>query len=431
MSYISFITAVNSRNQFPEIRAIMKEAHPGSTLERLQSERKAVEARRKFGKTQVPKKPSVNLVGLVPERAVTDSFVQLYLSTFEQTYRILHLPTFWVDYEAFWKSPQDCKSGFVAVLLLILASVRCMSQKEEWSFDLNGSSARTEAISWIVACDSWLQQQSQKHRTISMYQVMCLRVLAASANSLKVKQAKLFAEALLEYFKAAGMHRDPSLLEGRCSAFDQEMRRRLWATVMELELQGSLDRGTPSSLSSTPFDSKPPLNVDDEELLIDAIRNPIPRPSEEYTSASYLNLSSRTISLRISLCSLINDPRSDLGYDEVLKYEQQINEELDAIPKWRDCKGKGPDQVSALLDLQLRQYLIMLHTPFARRSHSSRNRYSRMVCFETSKYILSLHSGLISSGNCTLSLVRADVLYAALSICHNSFLCTLDPGLYP
>jgi hypothetical protein len=408
----------------------MKEAHPGSALERLQSERKAVEARRKFSKAQVPKKPSVNLISLVPERAVTDHFVQLYISTFEQTYRILHQPTFWIDYETFWKSPQDSKLGFAAVLLLILASVRCMSPKQEWSFDLNGSSARSEAILWILACDSWLQQQSQKHRTVAMYQVMCLRVLAASANSLKVKQAKLFAEALLEYFKAAGMHRDPSMLEGRCSAFEQEMRRRFWATVMELELQSSLDRGTPSSLSSTPFDCKPPLNLNDEDLVIDAVRNPIPAPSGKYTSTSYLHVASRSISLRINLCSLINDPQFNLGYGEVLRYEQEINEELDAIPKWGDGKVKGQDYASALLDLQLRQYLIMLHTPYARKSYSSQNRYSRMVCFETSKYILDLHHKLVCSGNHVLCLVRSDILYATLSICHNAFLCTIDPGLY-
>jgi hypothetical protein len=264
-----------------------------------------------------------------------------------------------------------------------------------------------------------------------MYQVMCLRVLAASANSLKVKQAKLFAEALLEYFKAAGMHRDPSLLEGRCSNFDKEMRRRLWATVMELELQSSLDRGTPSSLSSTPFDCKPPQNINDEDLVVGAVHCPVPKPSEEYTSTSYLHIASKSISFRINLCSLINDTRSNLGYEQVLRYEQQINDELDAIPKWAEGEKKHVDQASALLDLQLRQYLIMLHAPFARRSHSSQNRYSRMVCFETSKFILDLHSKLTSSGNFTLSLLRKDVLYAALSTCHNAFLCTLNPGSYP
>jgi hypothetical protein len=406
----------------------MKEAHPGSILEQLQSERKSIEARYKSKNSAALKRPTINLVSMVPERAVVDHFVQLYINTIEQTYRILHQPTFWKEYETFWNSPTESKPGFVAILLLMIATVRCMSPKEAWSFNFDGSSARTEAISWIMACDSWLQQQSQKHRTITMYQVMCLRVLAASANALKTKQAKLFVEALLEYFKAAGMHRDPSLLEGRCSTFEKEMRRRLWATVMELELQGSLDRGTPSSLSSTPLDCKSPLNINDGELLIEAIQSPISKPSDEYTSTSYLHIASKSIALRIKLCALINDPSSNLGYEQVLRYEQQINDELNALPKWREGEQRHHDQVLGLLDLQLSQYLIMLHTPYARRSPSSQNRYSRMVCFETSKHILDLHSKLTLSQNFTLCLLRGDVLYAALSTCHNAFLCTLNHG---
>jgi hypothetical protein len=412
----------------------MKEAHPGSSLERLQSDCKALEARYRSSEVRGLEKTHVDLASLVPERAVADHFVQLYMSTFEKTYRVLHEPMFWGDYEVFWNSPQDPKPGFVPVLLLILATVRGMSPKAALSFSLDGSaSSRTEAILWIQACDAWLNQQSQKHRTMEMYQVMCLRVLAASANCVKVKQAYIGVENLLTYFKAAGLHRDPSLLEGKCSIFDREMRRRFWATAMELELQASLDRGIQSSISSISYDCKPPLNINDEDLIVDALHSPKPKSSDEYTSTSYLHIAARSLSLRITLCSLINDQRSNLGYGQVLWYEQQINEALDSLPQWTDWRDKGHNQASSLLDLQLRQFLIMLHTPFARQSQSSQHRYSRMVCFETSKHMLDQHSKLIGTGNFTLPLIREEPLHAALSICHNAFLCALKPGMsvYP
>lgn len=408
---------------------MMKEAHPGSALERLQNDCKVMQARYKKNEAKSWKEPPPDLVDCVPEKTVTDSFVKLYFNTFEKTYHILHEPTFWSDYDEFWKSPRDSKPGFVPVLLLILATVRDMSPGEPLSFDLNGSSSRrTEAISWIQACDAWLKQQSQKHRFMAMYQVMCLRVLAASSNCLKMKEAYLGVENLLGYFKAAGMHRDPSILEGRCSVFEKEMRRRFWATAMELELQASIDRGMSSSLSSIPFDCQPPLNINDEDLAVDALHCPEPKPLEQYTLTSYLHVSHKSLPLRVSLCSLINDPSSHLEYHQVLQYEQQINEALDAIPQWTDWTNKGHNQASSLLDLQLRQFLLMLHTPFARRSGSSQHRYSRMVCFETSKHLLDQHSKLISSGNFTLPLLREDVFRAALSICHNTFLYTLKPG---
>lgn len=403
----------------------MKEVHPNSNLERLQNECRVTNARLKENLTRVPPTASTNLLELIPERAVADRLVHLYFDTFEMTYRILHKNTFWKDYASFWESPGQSAPGFIPVLLLVMAVVRCMSPMEPLSFDSDGSFARTGAIKWIQACDSWLKQQSQKHRFMAMYQVMCLRLLAASANSLKKKEAYIGAEGLLNYFKAAGMHRDPRLLGDRCSSYEMEMRRRLWATVMEFELQASIDRGIPSSLGAIFVDCPPPLNINDESFMELSVHLPVSAPSEEYTDTSFLNISSKSLSLRISLCALINDPNSSMQFVDVLKYEQLILEALYSIPEW---KNHETTQASTLLDLQLRQLLLLIHSPFARQTSSSQHRYSRMVCFETAKHILEQYYQLISSDNFTISLIREDVYLAALSICHNAFICTLNPS---
>jgi hypothetical protein len=260
---------------------------------------------------------------------------------------------------------------------------------------------------------------------MAMYQVMCLRLLAASATSLKTKQAYGEAERLLNYFRAAGMHRDPRLLDDRCSPYEREMRRRLWATVMELELQASIDRGMSSALDVISIDCPAPLNVDDELFTESSEQLPVSRPSEGYTDTSFLDISSKSVSLRLRLCSLINDASSPMPYDDVLRYEQHINEALESIPKW---KGHETTQTSTLLDLQLRQFFLLIHTPFARKTGSSQNRYSRMVCFETAANILNQHVKLISSNNFAISLVRDDIYRAALTMCHNAFLCSLNPS---
>jgi hypothetical protein len=122
---------------------------------------------------------------------------------------------------------------------------------------------------------------------------------------------------------------------------------------------------------------------------------------------------------------LINDPSSPMQYDDVLRYEQHINEALDSIPKWED---RETTQASTLLDLQLRQFFLLIHTPFARKTKSSQSRYSRMVCFETAKHILHQHFKLISSNNFAISLIRDDIYRAALTMCHNAFLCSLNPS---
>ena len=411
--------------QFPEVRVFMRDARSNSTLERVQNDFNLVDARLKGGLMKTPPPSSTGLIELVPDRPVADRLVNLYFDTFETTYRIVHRTTFWRDYEFFWQSPEQTPPGFVPVLLLIMASVHCMLPKEPLNFNHEGSTVRSEAIQWIRACDFWLTQQSQKHRILAMYQVMCLRFLAAAASSLKVKQAYTRAEDLLNYFKAAGMHRDPRLLADRCSAYEMEMRRRLWYTVMELELEASIVRGMPSSLAGLTLDCPPPSNINDEYFVERSLKLPVAKPSEEFTRTSFLDISSKTLSLRVSLCSLVNDPSSCIPFADVLSYDQQINEELASIPEWKD---RGTTQVRTLLDLQLRQFLLLIHSPYARQKVSAQSRYSRMVCIETAQHLLDQHHNLISSDNFTISLVRDDVYRAALSICHNVFLCSLTPS---
>ena len=103
-------------------------------------------------------------------------------------------------------------------------------------------------------------------------------------------------------------------------------------------------------------------------------------------------------------------------------------EALDTIPKWSDSERMQP---LALLDLQLRQFLIMLYSQYAQRTGSdSKTRYSRIVCFDTSTILLDIHTRLIDSGNFTLCLNRMDHFRAALSICQVTFRSTFLPSMY-
>lgn len=251
---------------------------------------------------------------------------------------------------------------------------------------------------------------------------MCLRVLGVGAICLKTKAAYSGMESMFMYFKSAGIYRDPSLLGDRCSPFDGEMRRRLWATAMELELQSSIDRGAESTIAGFYADCRPPVHCNDEDLTPDMTQLPVAKPLTQYTSTSFVCIASRSLSLRIVLCAMVNNPSTLPAHEEVLRYEQQIVDAIDQIPKWSDPSSY---QASALLELQLRQFLVIIHSPFARLGDSSSSRYSRMMCFEASKNIIDLHSKLIANGNYSLSLIREDVFRVVLSICHNAYLCTL------
>ena len=62
-----------------------------------------------------------------------------------------------------------------------------------------------------------------------------------------------------------GLHRDPEHLP-KMSILSVELRRRLWATIMEMVIQSSLESGLPPLISFGDFDTKPPLNINDNEI---------------------------------------------------------------------------------------------------------------------------------------------------------------------
>ena len=415
----------------------MKEAMTHHTsLPHVQRDLKTLQVKWKSAKADNQSTKDLNFHELLPRREIVDSLVHTYFNTFETLYRILHAPTFWKEYENFWQDPQVARPAFIVIILLIMATVNA-SSKERSTYIGDSATAREMALLWIEACDSWLQRQSQKHTYLALFQIQCLLLLAKQANTVKKKRSWTSAGTLIRHAMSAGFHRDPKLLGRKISVFDQEMRRRLWATMVELELQASIDRGMPSATAGLrfPSDSAPALNINDEEFDENSQVPPKSMAKDAYTTASFLHLSRSSLSLRISLNSALNELSSHPKYEDVLKYDEMIMHKLQEIPSQTNSSDASVFQSlpRTLLDIQLRQFLILLHGPFARQAESnSRYSLSKMTCFNAASSIIDQHSKLTASGNYTLSLFRNDVFRSALAICHTIYVSsTIQSGSSP
>ena len=402
-------------------------------VEPLQRELRNVKIK---GSGQVDNQPIEKqaLISLLPRKELSDQLIQIYVDNLESTYRVLHLPSFWEEYSHFWKAPQEGRPAFAAIILLILASTYCIKEANASVFRGDSSAGRETAILWVRACDSWLQTQSQKHTTMATFQIHCLSFIAKRINSIKRKRIWASAGNLTRLALSTGLHRDaqivnlrqPASSRRKVSVFDQEMRRRIWATISELELQTAFARGMPAMLRDFVEDCGPPLNLDDEELDPSADQLPSQGPISNYTRSSFQHLSRSSWSLRLELVSVINGPYPKMAYDVVLMYDKKITQHLDEIPHWSD---KASLVSRVLLQLQLLLFLLFLHRPYAREeARSSRYDYSAIVHLRTAMRILDLHQQLMNVGNNFLCLFRNDVFGAALSICYNYSTSDPSPG---
>lgn len=364
------------------------------------------------------------LAKLLPPCEVADQLVHIYMVNLEMTYRLLHTPSFWTEYEAFWNSPHERRPAFTALLLLIFATTNCLTERNSSMFRGDSSIKRETSVMWIKHCDQWLQSQSQKHTTLDFFQLHCLSFIAKQMNAVKRKRIWTSAGTLMRVAMSAGLHRDARMINlqydkvssRKVSVFNQEMRRRIWATVSELELQAALGRGMPAMVQDIVEDCGIPLNLDDEHFGESDEQLPDSKPISQFTLSSYQHLSRSSWSLRVELVSLINGPNPQIPYEKVLDYDRKLMQYVDDIPQW-DEEGLVS---STLLQLQLWQLLLFLHRPYARDEvRGSRHDYSALVHLRSAMTIIDLHDRLQSTGNSFLCLLRTDLLGAALGTCYS------------
>lgn len=197
----------------------------------------------------------------IPPREIADQLVEGYLRTTETVFRILHVPSFRKDYEAFWSSPDSVDMCFMMQLQLVMA-IGCTLYDEHYTM-------RKSAIQWVYEAKCWLISPLPKLRlTLSGLQVMILLCIAEQTAAVGPDLVWIPVGQLMRTAMYMGLHRDPERLP-KMNKFRSEMRRRLWNTILEIALQSSMDSGGPPLISLQEYDTCAPTNCDDSQLTDD------------------------------------------------------------------------------------------------------------------------------------------------------------------
>lgn len=242
---------------------------------------------------------------LPPNQAGADDMIHLYLRTFDNIYHIIHKPDFFRKYLTLWSSGvTQRRPQFVALVLLIIASACSLSQHDSFLYKSKNSLARQHALESIRACEDW-HRKNKKHKTTSTtdLQIRFLICFAKWVNGAESKRAWETASMNIRYAMAAGLHLEPSKL---FSTKEQEMRRRLWASFVEFELQTAFIRGMPADPLAGQSNIALIRNVNDIDLTVEITSLPQAQPIEVSTGISYLCQSAQSLNLRRRLTHVLN-----------------------------------------------------------------------------------------------------------------------------
>lgn len=418
-----FIFGASDYSNTALTRWLLQNAH-NFFLEEVSRNPELVRCRRDVIKLRAVKKtldkqeallPHRSLIAYLPERAKVDLLVRMYFENIDCTYPILHYPTFHREYERMWQDLLNATPGFVATVLLMMACCQCLSQAQPQTYMADSPVPRETAITLIHVCESWLTKSSPKHTNLAWFQVQCLLLIAKQTHQVKMKRRWVESGNLLRIAVSAGMHRDPELLQKKAlsSVFEHEMRRRIWAFIVEWDLQTSIDRGMPATSLDVASDIGLPSNLHDTDFDESSVVMRTSRPLTEMTKMTYMCLSWRSRGLRRKIITMFNQPLHQVSYEEVLALTQELELNLASLPDWtggRLMDLTAHDQSIALLHIQLEQFLVILHAQAARQAVAkTHTNFSKQAFKSAAVSIVDKLSELSNKGFKFLLMVRSDI----------------------
>ncbi|KFX99272.1 hypothetical protein V490_01858 [Pseudogymnoascus sp. VKM F-3557] len=380
-------------------------------------------------------------------RHVCERLSVVYFTSSERLLKILHRPTFLRDCEAFWNREQELPRAshtFVddAVLpqlvgVILIAS--SLSDIESLSVDALSIEFMYDMLkSWVNALDS------KRRLQLSTIQTQCLLLVARQMRASEAEQLENDSAALVRSAINMGLHRDPREFP-KISSFEGEIRRRIWMTIVELDMQISYTSGGRPMVRDGDFSTSLASKFEDDEIfegLTDLPLFPVTTTKDplglDIDRHFYAILGSH-IEHRLKAFDFANKAHRFVTSGEALEQGRQLEAIRDSlrdklknftISRIGSLKLREGDILNSILVYvyTLRPLLSIYRQHCFHGPENSAIRIMEETCVESSMDILSFLDLLrstqygvdhrSSSFNVFHALCKADIMQAALTICH-------------
>jgi hypothetical protein len=335
-----------------------------------------------------PPIPFNELRSYMPPREIADELISHYLRTFESAFRVVHIPSFEKEYAEYWKNPSNANMVFVCQVFMAMAIGACFYRGPSD----DGLELRSQAVRWIYAVEACLVAPGEKRRlTLAGLQAQCLTLLARQMLDVGGDLVWMSAGYAIRAAIQMGLHRDPKHFP-KMSTLHMELRRRLWCTLLELDIQSMLDSGTPPTISLDDFDTEWPSNIDDAEMSEATTTVVSSKPMTILTQATIQILIAKSYNVRADIVRRMNHFRSNLSYDDVLRLGTEVNSHFSELSYLRQMhQSSQPEQKVQprimdynIVEQILHRVVLLIHRLFAVKAYTDPHFYfSRKVATET------------------------------------------------
>jgi hypothetical protein len=380
----------------------------------------------------------IKLREFLPPRHYCDRLVAIYMGHFERTFRVLHIPTFMKEVHNLWtdgSSAVRISASTIPILTLIMTMAYHMDDKEQVGDDqMHRSYLKNTALDLVQA---WLDELTRKQRTeLSTLQVEMLLILSRTLRHIHPEKLWSSTGALVRSAMMMGLHINPSSTPA-FTPFIAEMRRRLWTTVIEIDLQASMVCGMPLVVPEVDPSSLASHNLNDADFSPVSPCLPASKPLWANTDSIFQVVLASSLPQRIRALLLVQQGAPNI--QEGLRLGRDLEEVLALKPKTLqipladqsspDCAGTLLHCV--LLDQYLRRPILCLYKPLLVNSKHVSSALSEIQrhCLDSSLAILSYQDAYTIAALTPLTpsprahqnffyrCCKTDVLWAALTLC--------------
>ncbi|KAJ4288152.1 hypothetical protein N0V90_012169 [Kalmusia sp. IMI 367209] len=379
------------------------------------------------------------LLSRFPPKPTADILVSRYFNTYDPGIHIIHGPTFQKQYDSHWMNPNDTPIiwlGMVFAMMCIALQSYSRAGDEPPEYRGRSWAMSTEYRDYTAQC---LAAADITSPITNMLETMVLHAYADYARSRDAQAGMIVSTGIIvRLAMRMGLHRDSGPYAG-ITAFQGEMRRRVWAAIRSMDLLFSAQVGLPPVVRPRDTNTEIPRNIFDDELFEDMKVLPPSRSEEEATPTLFLINRTRLI-YKLGEAIELTEVLTCASYEEVMKLDNQARELHDRISphlKIRSMDEAARDPSTLImqrftLDLLYLKIICVLHRKFISASRvNPRFSYSRRACIDASMKMLqhqaTLHRECQPGGRLRnvkwfiSSLTTVDFLLSAMIVCSDLY----------
>lgn len=309
------------------------------------------------------------MADILPKRAVCDRLLQVFLAGSESLYRSVHIPTFTNQYERWWDGTLQSESFLPQLLSMLCIGYRFYGAEK-------GLGPDRESIHIPTACSlvkEWLHNLRGKNlMDFGTLQAEVLLLMAQRMINPNNQDSWTQLGLIVRMAMTMGLHRDPSEFPQKISPFWGELRRRVWYTILELDLQMCIQCNMPACIREGDYTCRPPRNVDDGDITMEMTELPEAKPIDQATDSQIQVFAASTLSVRFKVIEIINGLDTLSDYQPVIDCGNSLERIFDdmryiLLRKQPTTPEEATRQwlTKTILDMHLRRALVALYRPFA------------------------------------------------------------------